>query len=105
MTPAKATHTPGPWNYTKIDNKKFHGFRVHEGNGGPFTHIADLHGHAPDVEANAQLIAAAPDLLAAIEAMRVAGGSAEFQTAFDRAKKLALMHNAGIAGSEAVRVD
>ena len=48
---------------------------------------------AEHVAANAKLIAAAPDLLAAIEAMRVAGGAAEFQAAFDRAKKLALMHN------------
>ena len=42
---------------------------------------------------NAKLIAAAPDLLAAIEAMRVAGGAAEFQAAFDKAKKLAMEHN------------
>ena len=46
-----------------------------------------------DVAANAKLIAAAPDLLAAIEAMRVAGGAAEFQAAFDKAKKLAMVHN------------
>lgn len=51
-----------------------------------------------DVAANAKLIAAAPDLLAAIEAMRVAGGSVEFQAAFDKAKKLAAMHNAANEG-------
>ena len=32
-------------------------------------------------------------ILAAIEAMRVAGGRAEFQAAFDKAKKLAMAHN------------
>jgi hypothetical protein len=52
-----------------------------------------------DVAANAKLIAAAPDLLAAIEAMRVAGGAAEFQAAFDKAKKLAMVHNAELCGS------
>ena len=31
-------------------------------------------------------------ILAAIEAMRVAGGRAEFQAAFDKAKKLAMAH-------------
>jgi hypothetical protein len=51
-----------------------------------------------DVAANAKLIAAAPDLLAAIEAMRVAGGAAEFQAAFDKAKKLAMVHNAELRG-------
>lgn len=51
-----------------------------------------------DVAANAKLIAAAPDLLAAIEAMRVAGGAAEFQAAFDKAKKLAMVHNAEVTG-------
>lgn len=53
-----------------------------------------------DVAANAKLIAAAPDLLAAIEAMRVAGGAAEFQAAFDKAKKLAMAHNAKVSGAD-----
>ena len=36
----------------------------------------------------------------AIEAMRVAGGAAEFQAAFDKAKKLAMVHNAELSGGD-----
>lgn len=89
----KSQHTPGPWRYCKTNGSPTDGCHMIAGaTPGYLAEVRDC--GSGDVEANASLIAAAPDLLAAIEAMRMAGGSAEFQTAFDRAKKLAMMHNA-----------
>ena len=53
-------HTPGPWKVTRWVDK-----RVSVDSG---THtIATLHDSSNETKANAQLIAAAPDLLAALE--------------------------------------
>ena len=59
-----ATHTPGPWTCT-IDDEGFNVFQddpKHPGNG---DHIMCIAGN-PESEANARLIAAAPELLAAL---------------------------------------
>jgi hypothetical protein len=86
-------HTPGPWRVERQNPSPTTGeWMIAGAKPGYLAEVRDC--GSGDVKANAKLIAAAPDLLAAIEAMRVADGSAEFQTAFDRAKKLALMHNA-----------
>jgi hypothetical protein len=88
----KSQHTPGPWRVERQTPSPTTGeWMISGAKPGYLAEVRDC--GSGDVKANAKLIAAAPDLLAAIEAMRVAGGSAEFQTAFDRAKKLALMHN------------
>ena len=56
----EAKHTPGPWRV--IDGQE-----VHAGNSESRL-IAECHaGHAPERDANATLIAAAPDLLAALK--------------------------------------
>lgn len=58
-------HTPGPWNWAKsdIDGK----YSIY-GNG-PLAYCGDTGAVDGDGEANARLIAAAPDLLAALEAL------------------------------------
>ena len=60
-----STHTPGPW---AIDQDRDHGrwsaIRSCSGD------IADVAAHRSTTEANARLIAAAPDLLAALKDSR-----------------------------------
>ena len=85
-------HTPGPWRVERQNPSPTTGeWMVSGAKPGYLAEVRDC--GSGDVAANAKLIAAAPDLLAAIEAMRVAGGAAEFQAAFDKAKKLAMVHN------------
>jgi hypothetical protein len=68
-TTAKATHTPGPW-YCHDDGFVYS--EATDANGTPYR-ICDPHcdeGPDPDErEANARLIAASPDLLAALKEM------------------------------------
>ena len=90
-------HTPGPWRVVRQNPSPTTGeWMIAGAKPGYLAEVRDC--GSGDVAANAKLIAAAPDLLAAIEAMRVAGGSVEFQAAFDKAKKLAAMHNAANEG-------
>ncbi len=61
--------TPGPWDYVEFGSRRGVGltcFRVERKAWGA---IADTSGWTAQDEANARLIAAAPDLLAALEAM------------------------------------
>jgi len=66
-----SSHTPGPWTTKKIDTGVYDVCRV--GNDGLRTRVCRLHAsqiepeHGGDVEANAHLIASAPDLLSALE--------------------------------------
>jgi len=64
----KATHTPGPWHRNIRANGKYPVIFV-----GRNQHVAVATGHetiSPDeIEANIDLIAAAPELLAALEAL------------------------------------
>ena len=86
-------HTPGPWRVERQNPSPTTGeWMISGAKPGYLAEVRDC--GSGDVAANAKLIAAAPDLLAAIEAMRVAGGAAEFQAAFDKAKKLAMVYNA-----------
>jgi hypothetical protein len=68
------THTPGPWEpmpYPANCGKDYEGKWWVRGPAGAegFTSVADLARYGPEAEANARLIAAAPELLeAAIEA-------------------------------------
>jgi hypothetical protein len=58
----RMSHTPGPW-CTMYHNTTIRGF---DG-----TDVAQIHAHIPEhKDANARLIAAAPDLLAALQAAR-----------------------------------
>lgn len=65
------SHTPGPWTTKKIDTGVYDVCRV--GNDGLRTRVCRLHAsqiepkHGGDIEANARLIASAPDLLSALE--------------------------------------
>ena len=69
-------HTPGPWAYaTAQDGWRFN---IHQADGAPYTpgysdvawSMNTVSGEAKDVqEANARLIAAAPELLEALEAL------------------------------------
>lgn len=75
-------HTPGPWRYESTSGSNYARIflSADEGDGD------NLRGYCG--EANARLIAAAPELLAAIQAMMSAGGKDEFQASFDNAKHL-----------------
>ena len=79
-------HRPGPWHVS--EHTEGSEALIYDADGFEVARVC-----YPNRNADAKLIAAAPDLLAAIEAMRVAGGAAEFQAAFDKAKKLAMVHN------------
>jgi hypothetical protein len=67
----KSNFTPGPWTTKKIDTGTYDVCRC--GNDGLRTRVCRLHAsqiepeHGGTIEANAKLIAAAPDLLAALE--------------------------------------
>ena len=71
----KAQHTPGPWRYDTDSNGWE--FRISQEDGAPYTpgysdvaHFNSVQGEARDIqEANARLIAAAPELLEALEDM------------------------------------
>ena len=90
-------HTQGPWRVERQNPSPTTGeWMISGAKPGYLAEVRDC--GSGDVAANAKLIAAAPDLLAAIEAMRVAGGAAEFQAAFDKAKKLAMVHNVEFSG-------
>ena len=58
-------HTPGPWNFAKSD---IDGRYSIYGNG-PLAYCGDTGAVNGDGEANARLIAAAPDLLVALKAL------------------------------------
>ena len=64
----QAKHTPGPWEAHPLEFQNWlkYGARVGPECGG--SNIAHVYA-APETEANARLIAAAPDLLAACEAL------------------------------------
>lgn len=61
----KATHTPGPWIATARDNRGWIG--IAQESGGTLGHLPDF--PAGSAAANAALIAAAPDLAAALSAL------------------------------------
>jgi hypothetical protein len=65
-TTTKAQHTPGPWNYGKAANSKYY---VFGGDGLPVIvpNASATNRPKPEMEANAQLIAAAPELLSALK--------------------------------------
>lgn len=67
-----SNHTPGPWGiWRRAEGAVFQGLEITGPGGTPV--IADIrqNGHnAEHGEANARLIASAPDLLAALEEMR-----------------------------------
>src|SRR5690606_11039817 len=70
---AEQTHTPGPWK-SEYHGKESHAIIGGSANGRDWTIIAEIHdpvGYVPRSErsANARLIAAAPDLLAACKAV------------------------------------
>ncbi len=63
----KTQHTPGPWTYRQAyDNGEPTAFEVDAGRGNVAT-VATGAGDVDREEANARLIAAAPDLLAALK--------------------------------------
>ena len=60
-----STHTPGPWTIEKYTGHPH--IEIWTNNNRP-QRIAYMQDHLPEVEADAQLIASAPELLAALEA-------------------------------------
>ena len=63
-----SNHTPGPWNYAKSD---FNDDRYSIYHNGPIAYCGENGCGPENTLANARLIAAAPDLLAATEALLV----------------------------------
>lgn len=75
---ATVTHTPGPWRYspsTDAGSDKFNGEYTISGSnehgGSVLPILGRTHNWPKNAEANARLIAAAPELLKALEAIRV----------------------------------
>ena len=68
-------HTPGPWDYAPCMNFGHKSFQIHQKDGAPYTpYYSDVatteRGENAEVqEANARLIAAAPQMLEALEAV------------------------------------
>jgi hypothetical protein len=56
------SHTPGPWWVEDSDHPMGEGREVYDG----FGRTASVYGDSPTAEANARLIAAAPEMLAAL---------------------------------------
>ncbi len=98
----RTTHTPGPWSYEYTpyisqDGEEIPAFQIHG-----IAKISETNESRPqeEQEANARLIAAAPDLLAALEAQAMAEAdpeASERKGYFDRARDLrrAALANAG----------
>jgi hypothetical protein len=61
----KTTHTPGPWGCVDTSNHA-HDYRLTKPNGAPLPLSIVANDHS-EQRANARLIAAAPDLLAALQ--------------------------------------
>lgn len=57
-------HTPGPWRYAKTENGKY---SIHSW--GPLAYCAGESDYGDRALSNARLIAAAPELLAALQAI------------------------------------
>ena len=67
------SHTPGPWRYAKTNGNPTHGEHMIAGaKPGYLAEVRDC--GSGDVKANARLISAAPDLLAALEAINPVPG-------------------------------
>ena len=83
-------HTPGPWDAT--------GLYVRERNGGLIASIIDLwHGQKTpkaEMDANARLISAAPDLLAALEELLWAASRTSLETDGDYSNAFTAAHAA-----------
>ncbi len=63
-------HTPGPWHVSDPIDGRDIPYGIDDAKGHHLADVSDNHyGNPLPVEANARLIAAAPDLLAALEAM------------------------------------
>lgn len=65
--PENTQHTPGPWMALEPESSEEH-WEIEDG----FGHTATVYGDDAEAEANARLIAAAPDLLAACKAWEYA---------------------------------
>jgi hypothetical protein len=67
QTMSKTTHTPGPWDLVPIDTKHGESLAVESANGTLITYdLPNVHGH-PELMANAKLLAAAPEMLEALQ--------------------------------------
>lgn len=79
-------HTPGPWAF--VAEGTAYAINTHDSEGHVDAYIADtIGGLGPDVDlANARLIAAAPDLLYALEFVMSAHGE-QLSTAFEYAQR------------------
>lgn len=94
--PMNATHTPGPWNIRTARNDEGYGLLICDEDQTILSRMDTWLGKTPEaaMEANARLIAAAPELLAALEAVEarltkaasafyVSGKAKDLQAAFD----------------------
>jgi hypothetical protein len=71
MSKTKAKHTPGPWRTATCTRDAPRKTTVHDGSpGGRYQHTVLASCHGGNAEANAALIAAAPDMKAALEAIK-----------------------------------
>jgi hypothetical protein len=87
-----AQHTPGPWRvFTTPDNSKVIGIGERTGDGIADCGFGVWRGGSEEARANAQLMAAAPDMLAALKGVQpnaeeaIADASADLQEGSDNA--------------------
>jgi len=66
------SHTPGPWHIFEKEAHKGQGIlHIVEEGGDPYLEIATLMAHKEELEANARLMAAAPEMLEALEDVKI----------------------------------
>ena len=70
-TENKVSHTPGPWNIEEYNNQTLEIWPQQQNGYGCIAKIDKLFGQFTDSQANARLIAAAPELLEALKAASI----------------------------------
>jgi len=89
----KTNHTPGPWKLGYMGRGKYSGSTgVYPDSGGPAFAVLPP-GRKEIQEANARLVAAAPDLLAALKAIKDAAACCSLATAIPLAIHIAHANN------------
>ena len=96
----KAKHTPGPWTQRKMSTGDLAVGNVNESRG-----VAAVSGYHHNAEADARLIAAAPDMLAALKSALALIKESGFDSGLDEETFDLTMFEVGAAISKATTTD